>query len=237
MTRAAGSERARAGFTASRPPADAGFTLVEMMVALFIFALLSAAGVFLLSGSVRAQGAVQAKLDALAGVQRAGALMTVDLAQAVPRISRTQTGTLAPAFFAGGTADGPAVQFVRTGRDNLVDLPRSRLQKLEYALVAGNLVRRAYPQVDGAVADPPAVLVGDVIGAGFRFRALDGSWRGEWRPSDPLALPRAVELTVAPRTGDPIRLVFMVGPDPVPAPTPSASPGPGASPSAVPTGG
>ena len=61
---------------------EAGFTLVELMVALFIFAILSAAGVMLLSGSIGAQGAVQQRLDGLADVQRAASLLTVDLAQA-----------------------------------------------------------------------------------------------------------------------------------------------------------
>lgn len=192
------------------------------MVALFIFALLSAAGVMLLSGSVRAQGAVQGKLDGLAEVQRAAALMTADLAQAVPRVSRTDAGTLAPAFFAaGGTQADPAVQFVRTGRDNPDGLTRSGVQKLEYGLAQGRLVRRAYPQADGAAAGPAAVLLADVAGAQFRFRGADGAWRPDWRTTDPKALPRAVELVVTRADGAPLRLLFLVGVDPLPAKRPA----------------
>lgn len=194
-----------------------GFTLVEVMVALFVFAILSAAGVMLLSGSVRAQGAVQGKLDGLAEVQRAASLMTADLAQAVPRISRTASGTLAPAFFAaGGTQADPAVQFVRTGRDNPDALPRGAVQKLEYGLVDGALVRRGYPQVDGATPDPPSVLVAGVTAATYRFRGADGGWTDAWRPTDPRAMPRALEMTLQRAAGDPVRLVFLVGADPAP---------------------
>lgn len=204
-----------------------GFTLIELMVSLFIFGILSAAGVYLLSGSVSAQGAVQGKLDGLAAVQRAAGLMTVDFAQAVPRISRTDSGTLAPAFFAagGGQAD-PAVQFVRTGRDNPDALVRSAVQKLEYGVADGALVRRAYPQTDGAVADPPAVLLGHVTGVGWRFRDAEGNWRNDWRPSDPQAMPRAVELTVTRTGADPLRLLFLVGVDPAPPPAKTPTPTP-----------
>ena len=197
------------------------------MVALFIFAMLAAAGVMLLSGSVRAQGAVQGKLDGLADVQRAASLMTVDFAQAVPRISRTQTGTLAPAFFAAGGGQGdPAVQFVRTGRDNPDGLARPAIQKLEYGIVGGALVRRDYAQVDGAAAGAPATLLDHVVGVQFRFRGEDGGWRDDWRVTDPKLLPRAVELIVARASAAPIRLVFLVGVEPVPAPPPVSAPPP-----------
>lgn len=198
-----------------------GFTLIELMVALAIFAMLSAAGVMLLSGSVRAQGAVKAKLDDLAAVQRAAALMTVDLAQAVPRISRTEEGTLAPAFYARGTTGdpaAPALQFVRTGWDNPDARARSSLQKLEYALVGGRLERRGYPLVDGAPAAAASVLIDGVTAAQFRFRSPDGTWRDDWAVSDPAPLPRAIELTIVRRGGDPLRMVFLVGVDPGPAP-------------------
>ena len=41
-----------------------GFTLVEMLVSLLIFAMLAAAGVTLLSFSVRAQDVAETRLDA-----------------------------------------------------------------------------------------------------------------------------------------------------------------------------
>lgn len=216
-----------------RGRSEHGFTLIELMVALFIFAILSAAGVMLLSGSVGAQGAVQQRLDQLADVQRAAALMTVDFAQAVPRISRTRAGTLAPVFYAAGNQPDPAVQFVRAGRDNPDGLVRSGLQKLEYGVVDGRLIRRAYAQVDGAEPERAAVMLDDVTSIGFRFRGADGQWRSDWRVTEPLAMPRAVELTVTRSDMDAVRLLFLVGVDPVP---PKATPTPTPTPSASPSG-
>ena len=196
-----------------------GFTLVELMVALAIFAMMAAAGVLMLSGAVNAQGAVAAKLDGMASIQRAASLLTVDLAQAVPRISRTETGTLAPAFFArgsAGAATAPALQFVRTGRTNIDDAARSTLQKLEYAFVDGRLERRSYPHVDGAQAGAGSTVLDGISAAMFRFRDANGAWRDDWAVTNPLLLPRAVELTVTPTGAAPVRMVFLVGVDPVP---------------------
>jgi general secretion pathway protein J len=50
---------------------EAGFTLVELMVSLMIFGMLSAAGVALLSFSVRAQEAAESRLGDLAQLRRA----------------------------------------------------------------------------------------------------------------------------------------------------------------------
>lgn len=196
-----------------------GFTLIELLVALFVFALIAAAGVMLLSASVTAQGAARERLDDMAGFQRAMSLMTSDFAQATPRITRTESGTLAPGFFAAGTAGRPLVQFVRTGWENLDDAPRPTLQKLEYWLVDRRLERRSYPELDGARPSTPAVLAEDVTQASLRFRDADGSWRSEWSDQRPDALPRAVEITLT-RAGRPaVTLAFLVGPG---APPPKA---------------
>ena len=209
----------RNGFTPSRRSAEHGFTVVELLVALTIFAVVSAAGVLMLSGSVQAQGAVAAKLDDLAAMQRISSIMTADFAQAVPRVSRTESGTLAPAFFARGAAGdaaAPAVQFVRTGRTSLGDAPRPALQKLEYLVADGRLQRRAYPAVDGAAPSPATTMIAGVADARFRFRGPDGAWRDDWTPTEPLRMPRAGELTLTLAGRAPVRLLFLIGVDPLP---------------------
>lgn len=198
---------------------ESGFTLIELLVALTIFAMLAGAGVMLLGNSVSAQGQVKARLDDLAAVQRAGGALGSDLAQAMPRISRTETGMLAPAFWAhDGGEEAPRLQFVRGGWDNLNDLPRSSLQKIEYWVRQGRLERRSYAQVDGAAGDPPGILLDRVNDVAWRFRDAKGDWREDWTPSQPDLLPRAVEMVIT-RTGEaPVTLRFMVGPGPAEKP-------------------
>jgi general secretion pathway protein J len=95
---------------------QSGFTLVELIIALFIFGMLAAAGVGLLTYSTQAQAVTAQRLEGIAAERRLTAIMTNDLAQAVPRVSRDLTGTSEPAFRGG---QGPILlRYVRAGLSN-----------------------------------------------------------------------------------------------------------------------
>ncbi len=155
----------------------------------------------------------------MAAVQRASGALAADLGQAVPRITRTEAGTLAPAFWAHGEGEAqPVMQFVRGGWDNLGNLPRPSLQKVEYWVRQGRLERRSYAQLDGAAGDDPATLLDNVEAVVLRFRDGQGKWRDAWMPTQPDLMPRAVEMQVT-RTGEPpVVLRFLVAPGPMEKP-------------------
>jgi len=67
-----------------------GFTLVEMMVALFIFAMLSVAGVIMLRSAVDSDEVTAENLGQMAEMQRFVSLMEADLSQALPRTARDE---------------------------------------------------------------------------------------------------------------------------------------------------
>lgn len=197
------------------PPSQRGFTLIELLVALMIFAMLASAGVLLLGNGVSAQAQVKTRLDELAAIQRTAGALASDLGQALPRISRTEAGTLAPAFWSHREGEAtPVLQFVRGGRDNPADQPRPSIQKVEYWVRQGRLERRGYAQVDGAAGAQPAELLDRVEDVTLRFRDDKGDWRDDWTPGQPDLLPRAVEVTIA-RTGEPpVLMRFLVAPGP-----------------------
>ncbi len=204
---------AEPGRMSPRRSAEHGFTLIELLVALLIFALLSMAGVALLRSSVSAQGAVSDHLDRLADVQLAVAAFDADLAQATVRISRTDAGTLAPAFFSrGAQSDMPILQFVRGGWSNPEGSRRSTLQKVEYWWREGRIERIGYPQVDGAPPPDPAILLDDVGALSLRFRDARGEWREDWTPAQPGLMPRLVEMVITRRGRPPLTMRFVVGP-------------------------
>lgn len=205
-----------------------GFTLIEMVVAVFIFGLLSLAGVAILRSSIDVQGAATRSAKGDAGVMRARALIGGDLAQAVARPTRNTTGGTDPTFTggAGSAAGGFLFVLVRGGVANPSDLPRPDLQKAGYLVEGGALKRVAWPQLDGAQPGPAATILPDVASVATRFRGLDGNWSDGWTPARGTELPRAVELTVQPVAGAPLRLVFHVGGDPAPPPVADTSDAP-----------
>ncbi|OYY69730.1 type II secretion system protein GspJ [Sphingomonas sp. 28-63-12] len=195
----------------TRPATQNGFTLIEMMIALLIFGLLAAAGVALLSFSVRAQGATAAKLDDIAAIGRLSSALSADLAQASIRRTRNEDGTTIPAFQGGSGSDGtPMLQLVRAGWTNLDDAPRSGLQKVDYRVEDNALLRIAYPMLDGAKPLTPAVLLRSVTSVGLRYR-IGGAWSDRWEARPGVELPDAMEMIVTRTDGTRLRAVYLVG--------------------------
>ncbi len=210
----------RGATSRARNAREVGFTLVEMVVAVFIFGLLSLAGVAVLRSGIDIQGTATRSAKADAELMRARALIGGDLTQAVARPTRNASGGIDPAFAggAGSAAGGFLFVLVRGGVANPGDLPRPDLQKAGYLVEDGALKRVAWPRLDGAQPGPSAIIISPISNASARFRALDGSWSDGWSPARPDLLPRAVEVTLTPAGGAPLRLVFRVGSDPPPPP-------------------
>jgi general secretion pathway protein J len=187
-----------------------GFTLVEMLVALAIFAMISAAGVALLQSASSTQLAVKDRLEDLSGNARAIALLEADLAQAIARPVRGR-GLSLPAFAAqGNEISGQLFSVTRTGGSNFDNAARSNVQRVSYALQGGKLLRSQAAMPDGGIRQN-AILLEDLASSTVRFRDQGGNWRTDWSAEDPAALPRALELLLTPAKGAPLRLLFLVG--------------------------
>lgn len=189
---------------------EGGFTLIEMLIALVIFGMITAAGVTLLTLTVRTQESADRQLDSLGGLRRTGALLNADLAQAAPRVHRNGDGQPVAAFAGGNGGEALLMAFVRRGwEDDSVFRPS--LQRVEYRLRDGRLERWRYDAVDGegrAVAMP---LLDGVRRVQLRYRDRDGSWRDRWDPTDVARLPVAVELVSDSAGHGQVRQLFLVG--------------------------
>ncbi|HEY0115748.1 MAG TPA: type II secretion system minor pseudopilin GspJ [Allosphingosinicella sp.] len=195
----------------TRRLSKAGFTLVEMLIALTIFGMLTAGGVALLSFSVTSQEMTDRQLATLGSIRRAGALLTADLGQAAARPWRDGNGAQQPAFFGAAGRETRVMVLVRGGWDNPDQLPRASLQRVEYRLQGGRLLRIGYTNVDGGGAAAVTTLIQDVQSLQLRFRDREGLWRDTWVPGDPAELPAAVELSVSSSRFGPVRQLFLVG--------------------------
>ncbi|MFM9978216.1 MAG: type II secretion system minor pseudopilin GspJ [Sphingomonadaceae bacterium] len=189
----------------------AGFTIVELMVSLFIFGMLAAAGTTLLAFSVRSQAAAAIRLEAVADDARLASLLASDLAQAVPRRARDSAGATLAAFRgSNGVGAAPVLHYVRSGWSNAEDAPRASLQRVEIAVVEGRLERRSFTMIDGTDAGLSVVLADGVEGVRLRYRDK-AVWRSDWSDPNPAALPRAVELIVRRAGQPPLMMAFLVG--------------------------
>ncbi len=187
---------------------ERGFTLVEMLVALSIFAVIAAMGVTLLRSSVDTQDAVQARLKGMSGINRLRAVMANDLAQAVQRSTRGPAGEPIPAFI--GSSTGFA--FVHGGAASLDGSPRPGVERVGYVLVAGEWRRATQPMLDGKALSEGDRLIGAVTGAAVRYRDAQGNWTQSWTSDPGDRLPRAVEVQLT-RTGRaPLTMLFLTGP-------------------------
>ena len=174
---------------------EAGFTLAELLVALFIFGLIASASVALLVVGVNGQQSSRAALDEMGAVRRLNTMIGNDVGQIAPRVTRDQAGVPQNAFFGSTGSDGTLLMsFVRRGWNNYDNAPRSSLQKVDYMLVDGTIERRIYPFVDGAAPAEPRILIEGVSEVSLRYR-FGSEWRERWDPTNPLTLPSAIEMT------------------------------------------
>jgi general secretion pathway protein J len=141
-----------------------GFTLMETLVALTIFALIGVASYRVLSGVMQADERVAARSEELRRINRAFWLLQQDIEQIAQRPIRGPEGGEQP--WLQVTPGQTPLQFTRGGRSNPLGLPRSALQRVEYRVdhhpdydLEGSehyhedrmyLLRYTWPMLDGA---------------------------------------------------------------------------------------
>jgi general secretion pathway protein J len=199
-----------------------GFTLLELLVAIGVFALFSAMAYGGLVQVLESRDRVDAERAYWTGLSRALLRIEDDLLHARARPIRDIDGNPRLAFEGRPTDTRalaePAVEFTRGGILNVTPGPRSDLQRVGYRFADGKLWRLTWPVLDRAPTTKPqeTVLLEDVEGFEARFYGPAGGWIANWPASTigttPTAvqLPRAVELTIKLTGRGELKRVFLV---------------------------
>lgn len=189
----------------------AGFTLVEVLISLMIFAMLAAAGAAVLGVTIDNRFAVKAASDRVGDLQRMRSLLRADLGQATARRSRGTTGRPMPQPIVGAAAPGdPILTLTRAGWSNPGEQARPSLQRVEYRLVEDRLERRVSSHLDGARPGPPQVLYRGVRDVAVAF-VRDGQEAPAFISSTDRPLPDAVRIGMTVQGYGRIDQLFLVG--------------------------
>jgi general secretion pathway protein J len=111
-----------------------GFTLLEVLVAISIFALLGVASYRVLSSVMQTDERLAARNEELRRVNRAFWVMQQDFEQIVQRNVRDGSSTLEPNWLVIDATNELPLRFTRNGRANPLGLQRSDMQRIAYAV-------------------------------------------------------------------------------------------------------
>ncbi len=199
----------------SKSKSDSGFSLVETLIATFIFAIISAMAVALISNYQTSRLGLQSADERLAQLQTARAVMRDDFFSVVNRPVRDQFGAMLSAFEGGQhMGDGIKLRLVRGGDAGAkLNGTVSQVKRIDYMLIDGNLTRRTYVRPDtvpgGRYTDQR--LLEGVEAAELRY-ASDGIWSDEWGTNAAISpVPRLAELSLRFLGGQEMRMTFVVG--------------------------
>ncbi len=206
---------------ATRVSANQGFTLLEVLIAIGITALIGLGAWSVLNLAIRTSEVTQVQLEAFGKLQKAVLFMSRDFQQLTPRAIRDEFGDRQAAVTTKG--EFYLVEFSRVGWRNPMQDGRSDIQRVAYELNQGELIRHYWPVLDRA-QDTTSVhrtLIPDIESIKIRFMNSSGGWLDEWppesdsKPADPMfelnQIPRAIELKLSHKRFGEIRKLFDTG--------------------------
>jgi general secretion pathway protein J len=226
-----------------------GFTLIEVLVAMAITAIVGVMAYATLNSAVDAVQRSELQTQRLNDINTFFGIFSKDIRQVVARSIRNEAGEQESALL---SQDGDLVglRLTRTGWQNPRPevFVRSQLQRVHYQLENKTLVRESFYMIDRPEGEPEPVrseLLDKVVSLKFRFlpepsrggthELLKGEWTDSWPPKTQNELDQKVASTLLPAVveiklelqdwGEVRRVYDLVLNDPAGTPAPTAAGG------------
>lgn len=170
---------------AARERTARGFTLLELLVAIFIAAIMFAIGYGVITQALHARHAVRRDQRQLLALQTAMRIMEQDFVQLAPRPIRAPNGQgWQPAIMAS-TSTEPLVVLTRGGWSNPLGLQRPELERVAYLFKHGTLIREHWNELDPTLTDPPVKrnLLKHLRSVHLRYLDVQRRWIDHWPPT------------------------------------------------------
>lgn len=206
-----------------------GFTLLELLVALAVFALVGLMAYSGLRSVLQSKQLTELRAVRMQQLQNAILLLERDLSQFVPRGIRDGYGDAQPALLSAdfGTT---LLEFTHAGWRNPTGMARSTLQRVAYGIEEESLLRFAWNVLDRGQDSTPyrVVLLEGVRELRLRYLDEGHEWHDQWPPAgleqEP-PMPLALEATLVLEDMGEIRRVFPLF-QPALSSVPAETPGP-----------
>ncbi|MFK7977623.1 MAG: type II secretion system minor pseudopilin GspJ [Halioglobus sp.] len=215
------------------PQRARGFTLIEVLIAMAITALVAAIAYSSLARVMAGVEGLRENADRSYEVNRAMMILSRDIRHFAPRAIRDEFGDVEPALTGGELAEFE-LSFTRTGWHNPQEHPRSSLQRVNYRIEDNALWRDSYVVLDRAGDTEPRstlllddvelmelAFLGKAEGARLEFEngVIDTSqWAENWvetntgTPADPKLPPEALEITLTLQDWGELRRFYVLPP-------------------------
>lgn len=159
-----------------------GFTLIEVLLSLMVFAMLGMAIYSVISNTIKGHETVQSQNSTLTQLQRTFTMMEADLVQMAQRQIRIDGEQPVRVFLRSGEFmfDSESIGFglVRDGWTNPgMVLPRSELQPIAYRVIENKLQRLYFNFVDNELGTEPRI---QEVMSGVSAIELKYFAKGEW---------------------------------------------------------
>ncbi len=204
-----------------------GFTLLEILIALFIFAIVALLLSSALHNVIGIQARTESSAERLHDTQIALLVMSRDITQAINR----------PVFTASGREEAGFVgkpisfTFTHAGMSNADGkMLRSTLQRVRYFIDGTNLWRYTWVALDQAPQSAPTkrALLTNVQSASFEYLDSKQKFHAEWPVQDGPRelLPRAVKINLVITKWGKLSQLYVIPAEPANAPSePKSKPG------------
>ncbi len=191
-----------------------GFTLLEILIALFIFAIVSMIMVSALHSIMTTQSAIEKNTEKFNRLQLAMILMSRDMEQIINRPITNVANVQEPAL----TGSPTEIKFTHGGMDNpFGELARSSMQHVHYFLTKESLVRETWNALDitNHTTSSQRILLDNVTDLRFQYLDSNGKLQNNWPTANQTqsqsTLPLAIRVTLTIKNQGKITQTYLIG--------------------------
>ena len=183
---------------------EKGFTLIEVLVAISIFSILSALAYGTLNQTITSSEKLEKLNTRMQSLQRGFSQIDQDYIQLAKRPVRSEIGNTQIGAMTSNHANGYLIEFSRHGWPNRLGMKRGSIQRVAYDLIDTRLVRYHWNVLDKTYSNEliQSELFDGIDKLQLLFLKNNNEWTDQWPPIDMTleeglrALPKAIRISI-----------------------------------------